>query len=546
MGILRETLAERILREREVIWKEHRLWEPIWQEISELVYPRRGNVASNIISGEQRTRRLFDSTAVVAATRLAAAIAGTVTPSTTQWFDFDLPQSSAAMIPKVVVDYAQGTATALFDILQRTNFSVELQEVYHDLVTFGTAAVFITESDGLPSFRALHPSEYAIWTDSGGRVTKLVRDIRMTIREAMVEFGVENLAPDMIRVISENGDVDQHFIFTQWVAQRNDEPLGFPVDNFPIASIYVDATHHHVVKKSGFYEWPCPVVRWAATSGESYGRSPAFDALPDVASLNKAEEFGLRAWALAVMPPLLAVNDGVLGKPDLRPARMTFVHSDKSLMWFPPNTKLDVETVKRDDKRRAIWNTFFMDQVQFVPERGKTPPSAEEVRARLNIMLQILGPTLSRTDYELHLPLLGRAYGIASRSGRLPAPGPAVISAAARVGNELQVQFVGPIARAKRQAESQKLDNALNSIAIATQVDPQTMDVVNLDEWVRTKLDIEMIPRNLLRTRKEVADLRKVRAEQAAQQRQMEMMQGMAQAGGAIAPLVKEANAERG
>ena len=70
--------------------------------------------------------------------------------------------------------------------------------------------------------------------------------------------------------------------------------------------------------------------------------------------------------------------------------------------------------------------------------------------------------------------------------------------------------------------------------------------MVNLDEWVRTKLDIEMIPRNLLRTRKEVADLRKVRAEQAAQQRQMEMMQGMAQAGGAIAPLVKEANAERG
>ena len=187
-----------------------------------------------------------------------------------------------------------------------------------------------------------------------------------------------------------------------------------------------------------------------------------------------------------------------------------------------------------------------MDQVQFVPERGKTPPSAEEVRARLNIMLQILGPTLSRTDYELHLPVLGRSYGIASRSGRLPQPGPAVIAAAQRVGNELQVQFVGPIARAKRQAESQKLDNALNAIAVAAQVDPQSMDVVDLDEWIRTKLDIEMIPRNILRTRNDVVELRKARAEQAAQQRQLETMQGMAQAGGAIAPLVKEANAQRG
>lgn len=541
MAQLKEPLEERIIRERKLLWEEHRQFEPLWQEIHELVYPRSTEITVINSPGSQRTRKLFDSTAVIAATRLAAAMAGVVTPSTIQWFDYGLPSLPGVQVPKVVVDWVQGNASTTFDILQATNFDTEIQELYHDLVTFGTGAFFIIDDDGIPMFRTLHPQEYAIWTDSNGRVTKLVRDVQMTVREAIVTFGEENLAPEMKRELEENPTtaLDQRCTFVQWIAYRKDEAMGFPVDNFPVASIYVDLKYKYVVKKTGFQEWPCPVVRWASSSGESYGRSPAFDSLPDIASLNKAEELALKAWAMAVMPPLLARHDGILGTPDLRPARISFVNDEGALNWFPPGTNLDIETVQREDKRRAIWNAFFMDQVQFVPERGKTPPSAEEVRARLNIMLQILGPTLSRLEYELLIPTLDRVFGILSRSGHIqPAP-LAVLQYAERTGKSLNVQFIGPIARAKRQAESQKLDIMLATVGNAMAVDPNAMDVLDVDEWVREKAKVEMVPRNLIRDRAKVKEIRDGRAQAEAEAREAEQMRTGSEAVRNVTPLLQ-------
>lgn len=539
MGVLQETLAERILREHKMIMEERLLFEPVWQEISELEFPRRGDITVSHTPGRQRMRRLYDSTALVAAERLAAAMAGVVTPATLQWFAPEIPQTNLR-IPKVVEDFVQMTGKVMFQLgLQRTEFDTEIQELYHDLVTFCTAALFIDEEDGLPTFRALHPSEYAIWTDSRGRVVKLVRDITMTIREAIKTFGLENLSEDMQRLVQQNEDVDQKFTFVQWIANRKDEQLGFPVDNFPVASIYVDVKAKHVVRKSGFDEWPCPVARWATTSGEMYGRGPGWTALPDVASLNKAEEFGLRAWAMSVMPPLLARHDGILGKPDLRPARMTFVNDEGSLQWFPPGTNLEIETVKREDKRRSIWNIFFMDQIQFVPERGKTPPSAEEVRARLNIMLQILGPTLSRVEHDLLLPTLNRVFGILKRNGKLPTAPPSVGQFAERAGRELNIEFIGPIARAKRQAESQKLDLALSSLGVGAQIDPELPDVVDLEEWLREKYRIEMVPRNIIRSREEVRQRRAERQRQMQEEAQLQQAEQASQIAKNVTPAVQ-------
>lgn len=544
MGLLNESLAERVLREREMMWDEHRSWEPLWQEITALICPKRGDILVHTTPGTSRTRRLFDSTALVAATRLSAAMAGVVTPTTIQWFDFELQKQVGRLVPKQAEAWASGSARTMFELMQKTNFDSEVQSMYHDLVTYGTGAMFIINDGGAPNYRCLHPSEYAIWTDSNGRVVKMVRDIYMTIREAMKTFGVENLSPDMIRKISLGDDIDEKSYFAHWIAFADDEVVGFPSDNFPVASVYVDVDAKHVVKRSGFEEWPCPIVRWSVASGESYGYAPSFDALPDVASLNKAEEYALRAWAMAVMPPLLAIHDGILGKPDLRPSRMTFVNQEGALKWFPPGTDLNIETVKREDKRRSIWNTFFMDQVQFVPERGKTPPSAEEVRARLNIMLQILGPTLSRAEFEFMLPMLNRTYGIYTRSDKLPVAPSAAIQYAQATGQELNVQFVGPIARAKRSAESQKLDMAIQSLGIAREVDPNALDVVNVDEWLREKYRIEMVPSQLLRSRDDVNMRREQRAQQQQEQMEMQRQAEAAQNAGAAAPAIKEANAQ--
>lgn len=525
-----ETLAERIIRERKALVQDRQLWEQVWQTIAEYMFPRRSDINEFNAPGTQKTRKLFDSTAVVAAERLSGAMAGVVTPPTMQWFDMELPELEF-LVPKAVLDWIGITGRRVFRDLQNSNFDTEIQELYHDMVTFGTGALFITTNDqDQLSFRALHPGEYAIDTDSDGRVTKLIRDVQMSIREAARRFGIANLSEEMQRKIRENEDVDKEkFLFAQWIIKRNGEEFGFPVDNFPVASIWVDVKQQHITRRSGFDEWPCPVARWNVSSnaGEMYGRSPAWTALPDVLSLNKAEEFGLRAWAMSIMPPLLAMHDGVLGKPDLRPARLNFVNQEGALQWFPPGTRLDIETVNREDKRRSIWNIFFMDQVQFVPERGKTPPSAEEVRARLNIMLQILGPQLARVEHELLVPVLDRVFGLRARQGKLP-PAPQIVQDfAAQAGGQLDISFIGPIARAKREVESQAIDEFLNFVGAGSQVFPRMRHVVNEDSMVREKARIKMIPRKILRSRAEVEQMIAAEAEQQQQLLQAQQLESV-------------------
>ena len=540
-----ETLVDRMLQDKATLEKPLRLWMPMWQEISEVIIPRRSDITVKQSEGAQRERRLFDSTAVSANERLAGSIAGTVTPSTFQWFDPMVPELYTIPVPSAVESYAAAVGKDMFRTLQQSNFDIAVQEMYQDLVAFGTGAMFISDMGrGAVKARTMNPGEYMIDTNSDGEITKVIRLIRMTVREFIKVFTIDALANE-VKINLLAGDKQllyKELELMHWIAFRDDdEPFGFPVDNFPIASIYVDVTNKHLVKKSGFYEWPCPIVRWSSTSGERYGRGPGFTALPDVLSLNRAEELSLRAWAKAIEPPILALHDGILGQPDFRPSRINYVNMEGAISYLEPKMRLDIETVKREDKRRSIWNIYFMDQVQFIPERGKTPPSAEEIRARLNIMLQIVGPQLVRLEKEFLVPTLERIYGIRQRSGTLPPAPPQAFEYAQRVGNTFQLQFIGPVARAKRQAEAGVIDTFVSFVGATAQIQPDIIDNVDFDETLRERARIDQVPRKLLKAKEDVEETRAVRAQQEQQRVQMERAAMAAQTAGAAVPAMQAA-----
>jgi hypothetical protein len=242
----------------------------------------------------------------------------------------------------------------------------------------------------------------------------------------------------------------------------------------------------------------------------------------------------------AIDPPLMALHDGILGKPDLRPSRITYVNTEGALQYLETGGRQDVETVKREDKRRSIWNIYFMDQVQFIPERGKTPPSAEEVRARLNIMLQVLGPELARLEREFLNPLLDRVFSIQARAGKLPETPPEVLQYAQLVGGDLNAQFLGPVARAKRQAESSTLDGFVAFVGAAGQIDSTILDNLDGDQLVKEKARIEQVPRKILRSQQAIDEIRQQRA---AQQQAMLQQQAMIDRGGVAKDLASAAAA---
>src|SRR2546427_9822938 len=75
-------LVKRYERLREIRY----LWEPTWQDLADLVMPRKGTITQRKSEGEKMTARLFDSTAIVSNELLAASLQGALTSDAFKWF----------------------------------------------------------------------------------------------------------------------------------------------------------------------------------------------------------------------------------------------------------------------------------------------------------------------------------------------------------------------------------------------------------------------------------------------------------------------------
>ena len=63
-----------------------RAWDAHWQELAELLLPRRADFTTAHSAGEKRTEKQFDGTPMQAARGLAAALDGLMKSKTTRWF----------------------------------------------------------------------------------------------------------------------------------------------------------------------------------------------------------------------------------------------------------------------------------------------------------------------------------------------------------------------------------------------------------------------------------------------------------------------------
>jgi hypothetical protein len=488
----------------------------MWEEIARFVIPRKRDYFYNNLNNQGgKMGGVYDSTAIEANERLAASIGGVVTPATLDWFLLDLPVTTGKTHSKVVSNWLQSAGKVMLQELQRSNFDAEIQECYQDLCAFGTCSTWIEEEtkngnyEGLV-FRALNLGEYMIGEDYFGRINKVFRKFPESLINIVERFGEDALGDDLTKRFHEKPSSSVEMVHA--IYHRQGRKISPAVDRFDIVSVYFDRTSKHVFSIGGFNEWPIPVGRWNKTSGEVYGRGPGSTALPDIQTINEADRKGIQQWAKALEPPIIALHDGIIGRPTLKSGHINWVNTEGALTTFNTGQDINVDVIRRTDKRESIRRIFFMDQVQFLPERGKTPPTAAEVQARLNIMLQILGPTLSRLESEFLSPIIERVFQILLRSGMIPEPPQEVLAAAEKAGGNLDVQFVGPIARAKKQTEAASMDGFMGFVSGIASLDPSVLDNIDFDEVARVRANIENVPLNFLRTKDEVANRRADRA----------------------------------
>lgn len=501
-------------------------WEDHWQEILDYVMPRKADVTLVRAKGEKRTDVLFDSTAITANTLLAASLQGTLTSPSLPWFSIKLRDKVVNEDHRVQM-WLEDTARRMYDAFNDANFNTEVHEMYLDLTSIGTGCLFVEEhKDGFTDngihFKTLHINEFYIQENNNGFIDTVYRKYKMSARQAVQEFGEENLGEKILEAAKHKPE--KEFVFIHGVEPSEDykRATGKVATKLKYHSCHVCQEDKMVVRTGGYNEFPYLVPRWSKATGEIYGRSPSYNALPDIKTLNKAVEIGLKAWAKAIDPPLLVQDDGVIGRVRTTPAGITVIRNDGAIKPLQIGSNWQITDMKETQLRTAIRQAYYSDQLQLQEGPQMT---ATEVQVRYELMQRLLGPTLGRFQSEFLNPLIERVFGIMFRAGALLPPPDNIQEA------KMDIEYVGPLARSQRMEEAQAIDRLYQLAANVAQIDPTIMDNINHDEAIRMRATLLGVPKSILVSREDVADKREAQQQAAMQQQMMMAQQQQAQTG---------------
>ena len=508
-------------------------WESHWQECADYIQPRKAEITKERARGDKRNVLIFDATAIHALELLAASLHGMLTSSANRWFTLRYKEDQLNDSDEAK-EWLQDATDKMYLAFARSNFQQEIFESYHDLICFGTSALMIEEDqEDILRFSARHIKEIYIQENQKGFVDTIYRRFKMAALAAGRKFGIENLSKESQQTIQKDPFKELEFVHVVRPRAVIDDKK-FDKMNMPFQSIYFEYNSGHIISIGGFRELPYVIPRYLKASTEIYGRSPAMNALPDVKVLNKMVETALKAAAKQVDPPLLVPDDSMLS-----PIRM----SAGSLNYYRSGSRDRIEplqigqatsvTLNQENQRRdAIAKMFHVDQLVISANRTMT---ATEVIQRNEEKMRILGPVLGRLQSELLQPMILRVFNIMLRNN-LFLQAPEILA-----NQEIDIEYVSPMALAQR---SQELQNLMRGLEMFAQISPlaPVQDYIDENGLIKNIISLLGLPAKMIKSDSQVAELRQERA--AAQQQQAEMMQQMqeSQIAKNAAPMVKELN----
>lgn len=517
-----------------------KLYESLWEEIAEYIFPRRTGIGYTPTPGQKQTSKQYDSTAELALNDLAASMHGTLTPTSMMWSSFKLRDSRLNQL-KEVMDWSEMTAAWMASARNQSNFRSEIHEVYLDLAGFGQGCLFVEEKplhypgfNGL-QYKALTNAEYCTSENAEGRVDTLYREFKLTAVALAKRFGLDKLKGKIA------DSVEQH-PFEKFKIMQCTYPCDIeftPSGKQPFVFYYIFPDDNILIEEGGYWEFPFIVPRWSKASGEDYGRGRGHIALPDVKTLNKAKEFGLKAWAKDLDPPTFETDGGIIGSLKRYPGGRNIARNKDSIWTLERgNARYDVSQIKEEALRQSIRQVFFSDQLN-LPDKSEMREM--EVAVRYEMMQRILGPALGRFEGEGLNPLIEREFGIMMRasSGKYPVlpPPPDILS---RMGiNEIDIEYEGPLAKSQRQHEMTRMQRVINLAVGVQPLYPQVFDNFDGDEIIRTAAEIEGMPSQTLNSIEERDAIRAERQKAQAAEQQKQDLERLAAGLKDIAPAGK-------
>lgn len=514
--------------------------ELLWADLAEFILPNQnGNFFNNNQNKAKRnSERVFKSEPVIFNRDLSNAVHSTITNPAMEWSKLafkndELNNDDAGKA------WRQDATHEIHHMLNDSNFDGTLGECYQSLFALGTFVLFheeITSDSGEyigSNFQSWHLSQISYLENHLGDVDTCYRKYMMTCKQLIDKFG-EEACGERICETAKNTPDKEYLVYLiikprdESEIELNSVGLAAP-EKRPYEALYVLESGNRLLLEDGFYEFPVYINRVSKLPGEIYGYGPGHSCLADILSLNAIQREDLVALAKASNPPFI-VTQGNLISADFRPAHPTVVQEGdpNHFREFVTQARFDVTDNRMERLVSTLKSAFYIDKLMLPPRTETGEMTAYEISQRLEQMQTVLGPVLSRLNYEFLTPLVVRSLKILMRAGKIPPLPDSILSKLPKKGSssqvDFQISFVNSLARSQQLAELRNVQTWLQETMALAQIKPEVLDNIDPDAVINYASKIRDIPSEFLLPKEQVDQLRQQR--QKAQQAQMMLAGG--------------------
>lgn len=510
--------------------------EVFWRDAYSYTDPKRGmgfinsnnnDANTNAVNAKNHQAKNLDSTALESVTLLASTMYTGLTPKHSQWFNLTADKGANENdVPRDVKLYLEHTAQIVFDAIHSTsNYDAIAFDYFRDIAIAGMSGLYVELREGDLYFEQW-PLDTMLCQSSISkeRIDTVYRAFKLTVKEAVYKFGL-NKVPDQIKdLYKDDNDCNKQFDFIHTIKPRinnkGKQAKGKFAKNMPFESTYVCKKSGTIVKESGFKYFPVVIPRWSLLKDSDYAVGQIDNAMPDIKMLNKILTLQIEAAEIAIYPPLVAKDDGVVNPNTVRigAKRIIPVADTGNLKPLQSGANFNIAENNIARLQNQIKRVMMADVLSPLDKQNMT---ATEVRSRTQLMRQLTGPTYNRLQAEFLQPLIQLVFNMLHDAKLLPQ------QPESAGGRPIKPVFQSQQARVQRMEEIDSMnDFEQQDMASMVQFNPSVADMYDFDAAAKHKATLRGVPTAVVRDEQAIKKLREQRAAKQQQEAQQNAQQG--------------------
>lgn len=502
-----------------------------FQEVKDLLWPDGGDFTYQRSPGEKTNLEILDAHAVLYLEMGASVFETLLTPRTQRWHRLVADKPELMKIGRVK-DWFEDATDQLFTFrnAHRARFASQIHEHWKSILAYGNANLFVRDlPTGGTSYRSTHIGQSWIDVDYDGVIDTIFYEYPLTARAACQRW--KDKAPECAKNALSVDPATEHMYLHAVLPNPNYDAMKALPEHMAFVAYEVSLQDKRILERGGYHENPYMWSRYTVNSSEIYGRGAGMLVLPDIKTLQQMERTMLRTGQKVADPPLLAVDDGVLGRGDrkirLGAGRITpgGLSPDGRPLIVPLNMpgRLDITYEMIQGRRDLIRRAFHVDFYELLVQ-DRVEMTATEVLQRSNEKGQLLAPVVGRQQSELLGPLIDREIKIAQRQRRLPPLPPELIEAQ----GEYKVEYESDATRMQKSAEVAAFSQTFANLLPFFEANPSALEVFKIDDAIRHVFEITGGRTSLTHTEDELKRMRQAQAEAEEERAALEALPGAA------------------